>query len=197
MDKDKIHIFDDFLPSTTVLRIRNQIGRIPFRFAENLNNQFPPPKIKIKNSEITNVNRSGLLQCLAFDTDWDYSLDLKWIENYILGSLPFKYELQRIKINFNPQVKNKFYEKCMHPHCDMNKGGFTAIYYVNDSDGDTLIFKEKTMDPFLNGEELSIKKRIKNKKGRFVMFNQDYLHTGMFPIKSDYRIVINFNFKIL
>ena len=85
----------------------------------------------------------------------------------------------------------------MHPHCDMNKGGFTAIYYVNDSDGDTLIFNEKTMDPFLNGEELSIKKRIKNKKGRFVMFNQDYLHTGMFPIKSDYRIVINFNFKIL
>ena len=29
------------------------------------------------------------------------------------------------------------------------------------------------------------------------MFNQDYLHAGMFPIKSDYRVVINFNFRIL
>ena len=77
------------------------------------------------------------------------------------------------------------------------KKGFTAIYYLNDSDGDTIIFNEKTMDPFLNGEELSIKKRINNKKGRFVMFNQDYLHAGMLPINSDYRVVINFNFKII
>ena len=53
------------------------------------------------------------------------------------------------------------------------------------------------MDPILNGEELSIKKRIKNKRGRFVMFNQDYLHAGMPPTKSDYRVVINFNFKML
>jgi hypothetical protein len=195
MDKNKVHIFDDFLPSLTVLRLEERIGRIPFRFAENKNTNVP--KIKIKNSKITNINRPGLLQCIAFDSDWDYSLDLKWAESYILSSLPFKYELQRIKLNFNPQVKNKFKEKCMHPHCDMNEDGFTAIYYLNDSDGDTLIFNEKTMEPFLNGEELSIKQRVKNKRGRLVMFNQDYLHAGMLPIKSDYRIVINFNFKIL
>ena len=47
------------------------------------------------------------------------------------------------------------------------------------------------------GEELSIKKRIKSKKGRFVMFKQDYLHAGFPPTKSDYRVVINFNFKML
>ena len=29
------------------------------------------------------------------------------------------------------------------------------------------------------------------------MFNQDYLHAGMPPTKSDYRVVINFNFKMI
>ena len=29
------------------------------------------------------------------------------------------------------------------------------------------------------------------------MFNQDYLHAGMLPVNSDYRVVINFNFKVL
>ncbi len=94
-------------------------------------------------------------------------------------------------------LSKSYKDKCIEPHCDINKGGWTAIYYVNESDGDTVIFNEKTHLPLLNEEELSIKKRVKNKKGRFVMFNQDYLHAGMPPIDSAYRVVINFNFKIL
>ena len=197
MDKNKVYIFDDFLPSLTMSRIEENIDRIPFRFAKN--KRFDIPQVKIKDSSIFNVNRSGLLQCVPFyNGEWDMSMGLEWIEHCIFDSLPklFNYELQRIKINFNPQSTSKYKEKCMHPHCDMNEGGWTAIYYVNDSDGDTLIFNEKTMEPFLNGEELSIKKRIRNIRGRFVMFNQDYLHAGMFPIESDYRVVINFNFKL-
>ena len=194
MDLDKIHIFDNFLPPEIEDKFENNIELIPFRWAKN--NWKDPIEIKIKNSDIINVNRPGLLQCIAFENGWDKCINAQWVEE-IFGYLPFEYELQRVKINFNPEMSPYYYERCMHPHCDMNKGGFTAVYYVNESDGDTLIFNEKTMDPFLKGKELSIKKRIKNKRGRFVMFNQDYLHAGMLPITSDYRVVINFNFKVL
>ena len=195
MDLNKVEIFDNFLPIEVEDRIEDKIGSVPFRFAKN--NWKDPIEIEVKDSDLTNINRPGLLQCWAFENkQWDLCINAQWTEE-IFKYLPFEYELQRVKINFNPQVARYYEDKCMHPHCDMNEGGYTAIYYVNKSDGDTIIFNEKTMDPFLKGEELSIKKRIKNKRGRFVMFNQDYLHAGMLPTKSDYRVVINFNFRVL
>ncbi len=194
MNLDKVHIFDNFLPAEIEDKFEDKIGLVPFRWA--VNDWKDPIIIKVKNSDITNINRPGLLQCIAFENGWDRCTNTEWIEE-IFQYLPFKYELQRIKVNYNPQVSKNYKNNCMHPHCDMNKGGFTAVYYVNDSDGDTVIFNEKTMSPFLNREELSIKKRVKNKRGRLVVFNQDYLHAGMLPVSSDYRVVINFNFKVL
>ena len=189
-----IKVIDNFLPPEVVDKIEEQIKFVPFRFAKNKHK--PSFKLKVKDSNLISWNRPGLLQCWTFENgEWNMCDGIQWIED-VLKYLPFKYELQRAKVNFNPQV-NVSKDECMHPHCDMNEGGYTAIYYVNDSDGDTIIFNEKTMDPILNGKELSIKKRIKNKRGRFVMFNQDYLHAGMPPTKSDYRVVINFNFKML
>ena len=42
MDKNKVYIFDDFLPSLTMSRIEENIDRIPFRFAKN--KRFDIPK---------------------------------------------------------------------------------------------------------------------------------------------------------
>lgn len=191
-----IKIFDDFLPPGIADKFEEYIKFVPFKFA--LNEWENPVKLKVKDSNLTNWNRPGLLQCWTFENNhWDVCDGVQWVED-ILKFLPFEYELQRVKINFNPKV-NISEDECMHPHCDMEEGknSYTAIYYMNDSDGDTVIFNETKMDTFLNGEELSIKKRIKSKKGRFVMFKQDYLHAGFPPTKSDYRVVINFNFRML
>jgi len=191
-----IKVIDNFLPLGDADKIEEFIKFIPFRFAKN--EWENPVELKVKDSNLTNWNRPGLLQCWTFENnEWNMCDGLQWTED-ILQHLPFKYELQRVKVNFNPKI-NISEDECMHPHCDMNEGkdSYTAIYYVNDSDGDTVIFNETKMDTFLNGEELSIKKRIKSKKGRFVMFKQDYLHAGFPPTKSDYRVVINFNFKML
>ena len=110
-----------------------------------------------------------------------------------------KIDCVRIKANLNFPLNYQKNLNSVHQsvHIDAPENHKSFLYYVNDSDGDTVIFNEKTMDPVLNGEELSVKKRIKSKRGRFVMFNQDYLHAGMPPTKSDYRVVINFNFKML
>lgn len=63
----------------------------------------------------------------------------------------------------------------------------TCIYYVNDSDGDTVFF---TGD---GAHEIS---RVSPKKGRLVCFNGNTPHAGRPPLTTNVRCVINFNFLI-
>ena len=89
MDKNKVYIFDDFLPSKVEDEIEDKIGLVPFRFGKNEHTKSP--SIKVKDSNLTNYNRSGLLQCWTFENDsWDVCDGVQWTES-ILKYLPFKY----------------------------------------------------------------------------------------------------------
>ena len=114
-----IKIFDDFLPPGIADKFEEYIKFVPFKFA--LNEWENPVKLKVKDSNLTNWNRPGLLQCWTFEDDhWNVCDGVQWAED-ILKFLPFEYELQRVKINFNPKVDISE-DKCMHPHCDMDEG---------------------------------------------------------------------------
>jgi hypothetical protein len=66
------------------------------------------------------------------------------------------------------------------------------VYYVNDSDGDTVIFKER----WLGKADYSIKNietRITPKANRAVIFDGLRYHTGSVPTKNN-RVLINMNF---
>ena len=60
----------------------------------------------------------------------------------------------------------------------------TFLYYVNDSDGDTIFYDD-------NKKEI---KKFKPKKGTGLIFKSNILHAGSNPVKYDKRIVINYNF---
>ena len=74
------------------------------------------------------------------------------------------------------------------PHIDSNDEHQTIIYYVTDSDGDTLLFED---------DKKTIVKRISPKKGRFLFFDGDIWHASTNPVKSMKRIVININLSVL
>jgi len=66
-------------------------------------------------------------------------------------------------------------------HIDLKEPHYSILLYMNDSDGDTIFFKD-------NGKiEL---KRITPKSNRMVISDELY-HTSTNPIKSDFRIVLN------
>jgi len=95
-----------------------------------------------------------------------------------------KYErFSRIKSNFLvPSIKGI---KHNHIHADQKKNGVKSfLYYVNDSDGDTIFFDN-------NKKEI---KRFTPKKGTGLLFDSNILHAGSNPVKYDKRIVINFIF---
>lgn len=72
------------------------------------------------------------------------------------------------------------------PHTDCRDSkSYTLLYYINDSDGDTIIFNEFND---LNG--LTVNTSITPKKGRAVIFPANQLHCGNNP-SNNRRLAIN------
>tara|TARA_B110000503_G_C7031260_1_gene364104 strand:- start:54 stop:632 length:579 start_codon:yes stop_codon:yes gene_type:complete len=75
------------------------------------------------------------------------------------------------------------------PHVDCNTDHYTALYYLNDTDGDTIIFNETE-----ESEKYTIKARIKPAAGKFVCFNGNHYHASSCPKMFPSRIVLTMNF---
>ena len=82
------------------------------------------------------------------------------------------------------------------PHLDRTEPHLVFLYYVNDSDGDTIIYNYKSKSatdiPFF--EDIKEQKRVTPKQGRVVVFDGLHWHTAEQPTK-DIRCIINFNIK--
>ena len=95
-------------------------------------------------------------------------------------------KVARVKANINMQDPLFDPNTYFTPHIDCRdaKVFTTAIYYVNDADGDTLFFDKSG----------KITDRVTPKKGSLVYFDGHTMHAGQAPSKSPYRCLINFNF---
>ncbi len=109
---------------------------------------------------------------------------------------------QLIRMRANLTLSNPGSTQDHHmPHIDSFFPHWNAIYYVNDSDGDTVIFNE-TNETYDSGQEdilkikhgeFTIKQRITPKRGRLVAFPGKYYHSSS-PVRNNrYRCVINMN----
>ena len=68
-----------------------------------------------------------------------------------------------------------------------NRKHLVALYYVCDSDGDTIIYNER--------EKLgtyTIKQKVTPKQGRIVLFDGSLYHTAEQPL-NNVRCVVNYN----
>lgn len=86
------------------------------------------------------------------------------------------------------------------PHTDWDDQHMTAIYYVNDSDGDTVFYKEKrdeslTMNSreWAKNKKFTVDKTITPKADTMVIFDGLTYHSSTAPQQADYRITLNFN----
>ena len=74
------------------------------------------------------------------------------------------------------------------PHIDIDRRKhLVALYYVCDSDGDTIIYNERS-----KAETFTIKRRVTPKQGRVVIFDGTLYHTAEQPLHST-RCVVNYN----
>ena len=66
-------------------------------------------------------------------------------------------------------------------HTDLEIPNTTCIFYVNDSDGDTVL------------HEKGMARSVEPKANRLLMFDGDIAHTGHSPSKHKNRVLINTN----
>lgn len=77
------------------------------------------------------------------------------------------------------------------PHVDHPWQHLVLLYYINDADGDTILYNEK----FDENNEVSLTElvRVSPKAGRAVLFSGSLYHSPSVPTEG-YRGVINFTF---
>ncbi len=88
-----------------------------------------------------------------------------------------------------------------NPHVDYGEPHRTAVYYVNDADGDTFIF-DQTLDDVsveasgrhANENRFTISRSISPRKGKMICFDGRHYHASSYPTKASKRIAVTFNF---
>jgi len=115
------------------------------------------------------------------------------------AGVPFK-TLLRIRLGLFTQ--NAAGGPYHNPHVDFYLPHYNALYYVNDSDGDTFIFNETYDDvslersvEYTRDNKFTIARQISPKRGRMIGFEGKHYHASMHPMKSSHRIVVTFNFR--
>ena len=103
----------------------------------------------------------------------------------------------RSKANLLMQRSGYTKEDHSFPHVDQLIPHMVLLYYVNDSDGDTVFFDKKYDGTKVTSEvELEVAHRVSPKKGRAILFDGLLYHASSNPIDSDKRVVLNFNFEV-
>jgi hypothetical protein len=134
------------------------------------------------------------------DKETDISDQKKYVINLfqqaIEKHIDAKIEVIRCKVNLVIPNPN-FTAQCTMPHIDWSIPHETCIYYINSTDGDTVLF-DQTYDTSLSmGDNTSKKKNVITKitpvTGRAVLFDGLQYHASN-PSKTNFRFVLNINY---
>lgn len=130
---------------------------------------------------------SQLLETAITFAAKDVGIDVKSVERIRGGFIP---------VTPHPVIHN--------PHVDMEANTqHTALLYINESDGDTVIYDETydidcgtpSYDHYKNiKDNIRIALTVSPKPNRLVIFDSNIYHASTSPTAHANRIVINFNF---
>tara|TARA_B100000427_G_C15240043_1_gene477344 strand:+ start:15 stop:617 length:603 start_codon:yes stop_codon:yes gene_type:complete len=121
-----------------------------------------------------------------YNVDTDVNIDL--LNAFISTVSSHVGSKQIIRMRMDMTV-NRGQSYLNEPHVDLTYPHTTTIFYVNDVDGNTLIYDQ------MNGDdsELTIKQEIQPKANRLIVFDGLHLHTGHTPTTCNQRVLINSN----
>lgn len=197
-----IKVFDNFLPERYLCEIQQMLS----------SNNFPwyySPHTSDNNGNYGVVSNSNVNETPQFVHLFYYDNEQKVSSAYdtiypsivCLESKLSKSFNSPLRIKANMLLKSENYKRGNYhtPHIDyVDPNGDhnqyeTFLFYVFDSDGDTVVFNEKVEHQF--STELTEFTRIKPKANRGILFDSNQYHASSPPISSDRRIVINYVFK--
>ena len=188
-----IRVFDNIVSKKEQEEIKNTLVTSSHKLSFNW---FFIPDVTIKTNE--HQKRPGF--CHIFFNDGKINSPYyKLIETIITktakkAKVKVKDIIQARSFLQLPLDKNYTGNDVDTPHIDRFDPHTVFLYYVCDSDGDTIIYdyKSKHKDDIPYAEDVRVLKRITPKQGRVVVFDGLHWHTAEQPTK-DVRCIINFN----
>jgi hypothetical protein len=112
-------------------------------------------------------------------------------------------QLLRVRVGFLHPSANS--NECNSPHLDFNFPHYTACYYVNDSDGATVLYKETANDvgadlteenlkQYTQSTQFHVEQTCSPQKGRVCVFDGYRFHASSRPKVNNRRLVITVNY---
>lgn len=174
MSKGFVKVFDNFLPSDLINQLEQvSLSEIKYHYMKNISSSNPTHFLPGFGIDLLNKDNNYI--------DWkDFPLYSQVLYQFCLQQKIRLFDIYRLRLNLT-LPNNKDLSKIIHT--DLNYPHWVLLYYINDTDGDTIFFNE-------NNKEI---KRVSPKKGRCVFFNGNVKHAGNYPTQNE-RIGININF---
>jgi len=126
---------------------------------------------------------------------WDLIYEMIRVASDKLGVDPKK--LVRCKANLSTPQPSYPEGSFSSPHIDSQREHTVALIYLNNSDGDTVIFEEQHKFP--DGKEpetVTIREAIPHKENTALVFDGSIYHSAGLPINSTKRINLNLDFEV-
>jgi len=188
----------------SILKVFDNIIEKPLQeeIKSNLMKDFPWFYMDDVSSNLSSITQSRHAFYHLFYDNYNDNSDFCWMPNEIVSKVIVELKLKITQIiqsrTFLQLPLSSQYLKndtVDNAHVDSQINHLVFLYYVIDSDGDTIIYDKKWEKGIqhLNSEETSkllIKKRVTPKQGRVVVFDGRYWHTAEQP-KYNKRCVIN------
>ena len=199
LDKE-IYVIDDFID----LEYQEDIRTILMADYQFQGKDFPWYYIQDVTAEgdVDSQNRAALAhEYIVFDEDQSVE-DQKATEGIALFHYLFLPMLKHVCVRMNIKKINVLQGRSFlqfplnlkdktvdTPHVDLQQEHLVALYYVCDSDGDTIIYNERH-EPA--DKVYTVKQRVTPKQGRMVLFDGSLYHTAEQP-EHNVRCVVNYN----
>jgi hypothetical protein len=192
--QSKILVIDDLITPTyqNALESLVQSKAFPWSFESSTlvqNNSSPPnwfaDKNTAENFQFTHTLYNHYDKNASKDSFFDLFLPILFT---LQDKIQQHTNLIRLKTNMLTQ-STPVSAECHHTaHIDDYNPHIVMIYYINESDGDTVIFNETYGSTF---DSLTVKQRVSPKKGRAVVFSGNHFHASSSPLKTPVRLVLN------
>jgi hypothetical protein len=185
-------VIDDFLPHEQFKVLQSVIlgDDFPWYFLETVSrppgSYVPPNAVETFGWFHNFYSKADNIESYSMDIINPLIEQLSVVENR-------RAEFIRIRASLKTQ-KNGFTEDHYNvPHVDYDFPHVSAVYYLNDSDGDTWMFNEY-FEGFPEPDDYTVKERVSPKPNRIVIFDGLQYHTASNPIHSETRSIININY---
>ena len=167
-----IEVLDDFLTPSYHHELLDYVGsnRMEWFYQENIS----------KREGIPELGMQGFSHMLIHHDDYIEQSPLKSLVMPLLFQIQDYLKSPRI---LRARLDMTLYHPTPlehQPHIDMDGPHYSAVYYVNDSDGDTIINDM----------------RVCPKANSVVVFDGTIVHNGMSPSYHPNRIIINSNYDV-